>query len=321
MTEVYTLDLNFQGIPHVIASYLLKHAKGAVLIESGPGSTLEGLKAALKEHDLTVDDVTAVLLTHIHLDHAGAAGWLAQRGARIYVHPNGAPHLLNPEKLLASATRIYGPLMNQLWGEFLPVPEDQLTVLSDQQEINIEGLHLCALDTPGHADHHFAYVFEDILFTGDVGAIRLPGLPQVRIPMPPPEFHLEKWRASVRKLQSIPAKRFAPTHFGIHRDAAAHFAALRRELDAVEGFMQDLLPSDPPISVISDRFMQWTEQRARQQDIPRETWPSYEAVSPSWMSATGMQRYWRKYRTSESSNQPEGTMLASFSASFATGSK
>jgi glyoxylase-like metal-dependent hydrolase (beta-lactamase superfamily II) len=303
MTEIYTLDLHFQGIPHVIASYLIKHATGAVIVESGPGSTIDGLKAALKQQDLTVDDVTDVLLTHIHLDHAGAAGWLARQGARIHVHPNGAPHLINPEKLLASATRIYGPLMDQLWGEFLPVPEDRLVVLKDQQDIIIEGLRFCPIDTPGHADHHFAYLFEDTLFTGDVGAIRLPGLPHVRVPMPPPEFHLEKWRDSVKRLRGVRAQRVAPTHFGIHADAAAHFATLLRELDEVEGFMQDLLPSDPPINVISDRLMQWTEEQAMRHSIPREMWPSYEAVSPAWMSATGMQRYWRKYRISESANQ------------------
>src|SRR5512138_996975 len=143
MTEVHTLDLSFLGIPHVIASYLFKHSQGAILIESGPGSTLEGLRTALAAHDLTVHDITDVLLTHIHLDHAGAAGWLARhgnggRGARIYVHPNGAPHLLNPEKLLNSAQRIYGDMRDTLWGESLAVPEDRLIVLQDQQEVVID---------------------------------------------------------------------------------------------------------------------------------------------------------------------------------------
>jgi glyoxylase-like metal-dependent hydrolase (beta-lactamase superfamily II) len=296
MTEVYTLDLNFQGIPHVIASYMIRHPHGAVLIESGPGSTIEGLKTALKPFDLTVDDITDVLLTHIHLDHAGASGWLARQGARIYVHPNGAGHMLNPEKLLNSATRIYGGMMDQLWGEFLPVPEDQLIVLKDQQEINLEGLHFCALDTPGHADHHYAYLFEDTLFTGDVGGIRLPGPPHLRVPMPPPEFHLEKWRESLKRLQLTKPKRIAPTHFGIYDDVDWHLAALKRSLEEVEAFMLEVMPSDPPINVISDRFMQWTAERSVQQGVPGEALPPYEAANPSWMSATGMQRYWKKYR-------------------------
>ncbi len=296
-TGVFTLDLNFQGIPHVIASYLIKHSQGAVIVESGPGSTIEGLKAALQPHDLTVNDITDVILTHIHLDHAGAAGWLARQGARIYVHPNGAPHMLDPEKLLNSATRIYGPLMDQLWGEFLPVPEDHLVVVQDQQEIVIGNLRFCALDTPGHADHHFAYLFEDICFTGDVGGIRLPGPPHLRVPMPPPEFHLEKWRDSLQKLRSIRFKRIAPTHFGIYENVDWHLDALKRGLDEVEAFMLEVLPSDPPINVISDRFMQWTEERSLREGLPRGVLSPYEAANPSWMSAAGMQRYWRKYRT------------------------
>jgi glyoxylase-like metal-dependent hydrolase (beta-lactamase superfamily II) len=304
MTTIHTLDLNFLGIPHVIASYLIKHSTGAAIIESGPGSTLDGLRAALAEHDLTVHDVTDVLLTHIHLDHAGAAGWLARhgnggQGARIYVHPNGAPHLLNPEKLLNSATRIYGDMMDTLWGEFLAVPEDHLIVLQDQQEVVIDNLHVCVLDTPGHADHHFAYLFEDICFTGDVGGIRLPGPPHLRVPMPPPEFHLEKWRASLQKLWSINCKRVAPTHFGIYEDAESHWEMLKRGLDEVEEFMQHVLPSDPPVEVINDRFTEWTADRSRQQGLTEDEFAPYEAANPSWMSAAGMQRYWRKYRASE----------------------
>src|SRR5512135_1903027 len=118
-TDVITLDLNFQGKTQAIAAYLVRHSSGAILIESGPGSTVPALQAGLAAHRLSSSDVTHVLLTHIHLDHAGAAGWLARQGAQIYVHPVGAPHLLHPEKLLASAARIYGDQMETLWGEFL----------------------------------------------------------------------------------------------------------------------------------------------------------------------------------------------------------
>ncbi|MFN8598498.1 MAG: MBL fold metallo-hydrolase [Anaerolineae bacterium] len=302
MTEVYTLDLNFQSIPHVIASYLVKHAYGVAIIESGPGSTLNGLKVALERLDLSVADITDVLLTHIHLDHAGAAGWLARyanhgQGANIYVHPNGAAHMLNPEKLLNSATRIYGPLMDQLWGEFLAVPEDRLMVIQDQQEVTIGGLRFCPIDTPGHAEHHYVYQLEDTLFTGDVGAVRLPGPPHLRVPMPPPEFHLEKWRESVQKMIDLKPHRLAPTHFGIYDNPEWHFEALQRALDEVERFMQETLPADPPVAVISDKFMAWTAARSRQEGLNEDEFAPYEAANPSWMSATGMQRYWKKYRT------------------------
>jgi glyoxylase-like metal-dependent hydrolase (beta-lactamase superfamily II) len=308
MITVHTLDLNFLGISHVIASYLIKHRKGATIIESGPGSTVDGLRAALASHDLTIHDVTDVLLTHIHLDHAGAAGWLARhgnggQGARIYVHPNGAPHLLNPEKLLHSARRIYGEMMDTLWGEFLAVPEDHLIVLQDQQEVVIDGLRFCALDTPGHADHHFAYLCEDLCFTGDVGGIRLPGPPHLRVPMPPPEFHLEKWRASISRLQKAGCKRIAPTHFGIYEDVERHWEMLKRGLEEVEEFMQNVMPSDPPVEVINDRFTEWTGERSKQQGLSEDEYAPYEAANPSWMSATGMQRYWRKYRVNDATSQ------------------
>ena len=124
------------------------------------------------ESGFSLKDVTHVFLTHIHLDHAGAAGYLANQGAQIFVHPLGAPHMLNPEKLINSATRIYGELMDTLWGQFLAVPADKLTVLQDGDEVAIGKLRLTALDTPGHAEHHFAYVLDDICFSGDVGAVR-----------------------------------------------------------------------------------------------------------------------------------------------------
>src|SRR5215211_9540495 len=156
-TRVITLDLKFQGRPDAIASYLIRSGEAVVLIESGPGSTLPGLEAGLANEGLSPRDVTHLLLTHIHLDHAGAAGWLARQGAGVYVHPVGAPHMLNPEKLLASATRIYGDRMDSLWGEFLPVPESQLNVPKDGEEIAIGDLSFIPINTPGHAEHHYAY--------------------------------------------------------------------------------------------------------------------------------------------------------------------
>ena len=140
-TSIVTLDLNFQGLPQAIATYLIRHRDTAVLVECGPGSTLEALRAGLAANGLSPRDVTHVLLTHIHLDHAGAAGWMAAQGAKILVHPVGAPHLQNPEKLLRSAQRIYGDQMDALWGDFRPVPESSLQVPSDGEE----GHHCCNL--------------------------------------------------------------------------------------------------------------------------------------------------------------------------------
>ena len=206
-TRVITLDLNFQGRPHAIASYLIRHGDGAMLIESGPGSTRLDWKRAWRTKGLSPRDVTHVLLTHIHLDHAGAAGWLARQGAEIYVHPVGAPHMLHPEKLLASATRIYGDRMESLWGEFLPVPEEKLDVAQDGERSQIGNLRFIPINTPGHAEHHYAYLFEDICFSGDVGGVRIPGYQYLRVPMVPPELHLERWHESIARLRR---EKFSP---------------------------------------------------------------------------------------------------------------
>jgi len=297
MNQIHTLDLHFQGVPHTIAAYAIRHSEGLVLIESGPGSTLAALDAALEQAGFSPRQVTDVLLTHIHLDHAGAAGALAQRGARIHVHPRGAKHMLNPEKLLSSARRIYQEQMDSLWGAFLPVPEAQLHVVQDEEEIEIGGLRFVALDTPGHASHHHAYLFEDLCFTGDVGGVRLPGPPHLRLPMPPPEFHIAAWRTSVARLRRLKVRRLAPTHFGIFEDADWHLQRVAAELDAVERFLEATMPADPPLETLNERFFSWAEERSRSAGLSEEDIAAYETANPSWMSPLGMQRYWRKYRT------------------------
>ena len=299
-TPVRTLDLNFQGRSHAIASYLVSHSGGGVLVESGPGSTKGALEAALAEHGLTARDVTHVFLTHIHLDHAGAAGWLARKGAIIHVHPVGAPHLLNPEKLLASAARIYGDQMDTLWGEFLPVPEDKLVILRDGDEVTVGGLRFTAVDTPGHAEHHHAYLFEDLCFSGDVGGVRIPGFAYLRLPMPPPELNLERWRASIQRLRKLKFGRIAPTHFGLYEDPDWHLAMLERCLDDVSRWLEDVMPADPAIEDLRARFTAWMDEEASASGLTPGVLAAYSLANPLGMSADGMQRYWRKFRVQQS---------------------
>jgi len=295
-TPVHTLDLNFQGRAHAIAAYLIKHSSGAVLVESGPGSTLEGLERGLAAHGLTVGDVTHVLLTHIHLDHAGAAGWLAQQGATIYVHPVGAPHMLNPEKLIASATRIYGEMMDKLWGQFLPVPESNMIIPQDGEEIAIGNLRFVALNTPGHAEHHYAYLFEDLCFTGDVGGVRIPGYQYLRVPMPPPELHFPKWRESVKLLRKVNPKRLAPTHFGIYDDPEWQFSEIEKDLDNTERWLEQIMPADPQIDELRAKLTAWMEDEAVRLKLSDDVVQAYSLANPVGMSADGLQRYWRKHR-------------------------
>lgn len=293
---VTPLDLKFQGRAQAIASYLIRHSSGAVLVECGPGSCRAGLEAALAEAGLSPRDITHVLLTHIHLDHAGAAGWWSRQGAEIIVHPVGAPHMLNPDRLLASAARIYGNRMDSLWGEFLPVIESRLRIVQDAEEIVIGDLRFIPVNTPGHAEHHFAYLFEDICFSGDVGGVRMPGYPYLRVPMPPPELHLERWRASLARLREQRITRIAPTHFGIYTDPEWQLREVEKGLDAAERWLEDMMPGDPPLNDLRQSFREWMTGEAVEMGMGEDVLMTYELANPLEMSADGLQRYWKKVR-------------------------
>jgi glyoxylase-like metal-dependent hydrolase (beta-lactamase superfamily II) len=297
-TRIVTLDLNFQGRPHAIASYLIRSGDAVVLIESGPGSTLAGLEAGLAKEGLTPRHVTHVLLTHIHLDHAGSSGWLARQGAEIYVHPVGAPHMIDPEKLLASATRIYGNRMESLWGEFLPVPEDKLSVPRDKEAIEIGNLRIRPINTPGHAGHHYAYLFEDICFTGDIGGVRIPGYQYLRIPMVPPELHLELWHDSIKRLRQEKFARIAPTHFGIYDDPDWHLREVEKGLDDAQRWLEKTMSEDPspPIEALRQSFTEWMTEQAVEMGLSEDVMNAYQVANPPGMSADGLLRYWKKVR-------------------------
>ncbi|MDQ4106929.1 MAG: MBL fold metallo-hydrolase, partial [Actinomycetota bacterium] len=180
------------------------------------------------------EDVRQVFLTHVHLDHAGASGHLAERlpNATFYVHEVGYPHLVDPSKLLKSATRIYGERMDELWGETLPVPEDRLKVLVGDEEIEVAGGALTTHYTPGHAYHHLAYLEPDsgALFAGDVAGIRLPGQSYVRPPTPPPEIDVEAWTKSIGYIRDLAPNSLSPTHFGSYEDVERHLGELEQRL-------------------------------------------------------------------------------------------
>jgi len=293
---VHTIDLHFQGFPSAIASYLIPHQTGAILVECGPGSTISNLLASLDSYGYSAAEISDVILTHIHLDHAGASGWFARSGARIHVHSLGAPHLINPEKLLASAGRIYGEEMEHLWGEFTPVPEEQLIIHQDKENFKIEDLSFTVLDTPGHANHHFAYIFEKICFCGDIGGVRIPGSNHIRLPMPPPEFLVEKWRNSLNKLRQQDLTHILPTHFGSYSDPDEHLLAVEKALDDVDRWMEEIMPLELPPDEIMTEFLQWEEERSQAAGVEPNLRKIYETANPSWMSIHGVERYWRKYR-------------------------
>ncbi len=293
---IHAIDLNFQGRAGTIAAYLVPHSAGCLLVETGPGSTISSLVAGLKSHAYEVESVTDVFLTHIHLDHAGAAGWLAKRGCRIHVHPNGAPHLANPERLLASAGRLYGDMMDTLWGEFLPVPTDKINILHDNELVTVGDLSIRALDVPGHASHHLAYLIGEACFSGDIGGIRLSPRRYLSLPMPPPDLNLEQWQSSIRHIQAFSPVRIVPTHFGVYPDAAWHLQAVLAALDEVRAWVEERLPLNPTLEDLRRQFIEFEQSRAAKYGVEPSVLEGQQIANPSFMSADGLLRYWNKYR-------------------------
>jgi glyoxylase-like metal-dependent hydrolase (beta-lactamase superfamily II) len=291
---IHPLDLRFQNSPEAIAAYLVIGPGGPVLVETGPGSTVPTLQSELARFSLTPADVRDVLVTHIHLDHAGAAGWWAQQGARIHVHHVGAPHLIDPSKLLASAQRIYGETMKPLWGEFLAVPAGQIHALNDGDVVEVAGLKLIALDTPGHARHHLVYQLGDIAFTGDLAGIRLSGRPYTRMPTPPPEFDLETWRASIARVRALKFTRLYLTHFGAVDDVDAHWANVEALLAEVVERVREALRSGAEREAVVAKITEWEESRQTAASLTDEDRARYTGVGPIGMSVDGVIRYWKK---------------------------
>ena len=234
--KIEIIDLDFMDTEQVIASFLLLSDDGssAAIIETGPTTCLERLTTGLKGHGVSHKDVRQIFLTHIHLDHAGASGHLSELlpNATFYVHEVGYPHLVDPSKLVRSATRIYGESMDELWGEARPVPEDRIVILGEGEKTEAAGGVIVAHDTPGHAYHHLAYLEPDsgTLFTGDVAGIRLPGQSYVRPPTPPPEIDVEAWVGSINHVRQIDPASLWLTHFGSYEDVERHLGELEQRL-------------------------------------------------------------------------------------------
>lgn len=287
-TSIHILDLNFKRSPRAVASFLVQGPGGAILVESGPGSTLPELELRLAEHGLSPADIGSVLLTHIHLDHAGAAGWWARQGADIYVHAFGAPHLIAPEKLLASATRIYGDQMDALWGPYLSSPPERVHALNGGETIEVAGLTFVAHDTPGHARHHLVWQLGDVAFVGDVAAIRLEGGQHIRIPSPPPEFEREAWHDSAERMRALAFNRLYLTHFGAVSGAAAvdeHWRRVSALVDEQAELARDL----PDRDVVLQRLIDFDNR-----DLPEDERERFNNAGPMGMSADGLIRYWKK---------------------------
>lgn len=295
-TNVRLIDDLHLNRPHVIGTYLLVGDEPAI-VDPGPASTLSCLEAGLAEYGIAPGDLRTILLTHIHLDHAGATGSLVQRfpDLRVYVHERGAPHLVRPDKLIKSAQRIYGDAMGRLWGDILPVPEENITTLSGGETIQVADRSLRVFDAPGHASHHLFYFDEGsgTAYLGDNGGVCLPETCVARPATPPPDIDIDAWQHTLDTIASCNPQALLLTHFGPAPGTR----------DYLEEYRANLLRWSEAVRVGIEAGEDRTEQLdrlralAREQlgpDAPAEVVSQHEQAAALEMNWQGLARYWQK---------------------------
>jgi glyoxylase-like metal-dependent hydrolase (beta-lactamase superfamily II) len=274
MDSLRLIDLHFGGAPHAIGVYLVETTDGLALFDCGPTSTLPALEAGLAEHGLALADLRHLLLSHIHLDHAGAAGPIVRRHPEltVWVSEIGAPHLVDPSRLERSARRLYGDLFDPLWGELAPVPQENVR-LAQGDVLGWE-----SFPTPGHASHHVSYLRDGTLLAGDAAGVRMPGASYVLPVSPPPDVDVEAWHATAAAIREREPERLALIHFGVHDDTASHLDRLELELDRWAARVRDGMEQEEFVA-------------AAQADAGDDA-ELYDRVAPFWQSWQGMRRYW-----------------------------
>ena len=284
---IKTIDLNFQGIKSTVACFLLKINKELALIECGPESCLKHLKNEIKKNGEDVRNIKHVFLTHIHLDHAGAAWWFAKNGANIYVHPFGERHLVNPEKLISSAEIIYGNNMKRLWGDIKAINENKVIPVKDKERIKINDMEIKALHTPGHAKHHISWVIGDSIFTGDVVGAKINNGPLVPA-CPPPDINIKEWEKSLEIIKKENPKYLYFTHFG-------KFSYNEREVVDLQNTLKEWLiwvkrNEDIGEPILIEKFESYINKSLKNKLIDDETIEQYYIANPPYMSILGLKR-------------------------------
>jgi len=292
------IDLQFLGTAQVIATGVLHGPGGVALVDPGPSTSLSTLTASLQSAGMTWRDVTTLLITHIHLDHSGACGTLVRDhpALRIYVHEKGAPHLINPDKLWASASKLYGDDMKRLWGEVLPVPEKNLTVLQGGERIEEGGRTIEVAYTPGHASHHVSFFVRDagLAFVGDTAGVRIPG-GEVVPPTPPPDIDIEAWHDSLARIEQWHADTLFLTHFGPAAPSGPHLSVVRERLDLASRIVKASLDRDGTDTEREAWFVD-EARRALRRTLTESNALKYEAAGRFDLNWRGLARYWRKKR-------------------------
>lgn len=292
-------DLMFLGKPRIIATAAIQSPGGVALVDPGPSTCLGTLRASLSDQGIGTADVRAILLTHIHLDHAGATGTLVRENPdiQVYVHERGARHMADPAKLLTSATRLYGDDMDRLWGEFLPVPQDNIHALAGGERVSVADRDLDVAYTPGHASHHVSYFDRPsgVAFVGDTAGIRIGPDLFAMPPTPPPDIDIDVWKASAALIGDWQADTLFLTHFGPHGEPPAHLASLLEHLDGLAGLARaiveekrDATPDERVASFVADI------RRYLQRHLSDTTAALYDQAAPLDQCWLGLERYWKK---------------------------
>jgi glyoxylase-like metal-dependent hydrolase (beta-lactamase superfamily II) len=290
------VDLVFLGRPKAIATAVIQSAAGAALVDPGPTTCLPTLELALQEQGVRWDDIRHILLTHIHLDHAGATGTIVAQHPhiRVFVHQRGAGHVTDPSRLIESATRLYGDRMNHLWGEIAPVPGAAVVALSGGERIEAGGRSLEVAYTPGHASHHVSYLdaSSGVAFVGDTAGVCIDGgyaLP----PTPPPDIDLAAWRSSIDRIQAWSPDTLFLTHFGPVSHVRPHLETLWSHLEDMAGWVHRTLAEPGTDEDRSRRFADQLRQHMRQQ-MTEAQMAAYPVAAPFEQLWLGLARYWRK---------------------------
>jgi len=297
------VDIGFRETPGIIATAVLQGPSGVALVDPGPEASLHGLRAALEQNGIRTADVEAILLTHIHLDHAGAAGTLVRENPRIrvYVHERGAKHIVDPARLLESARRLYGDEMDTLWGAVEGVPAANVTPLAGGETLAVGGRELRVAYTPGHASHHVSYydAASRVALAGDVAGVRLPSSPIALPPTPPPDIDLDAWRASVAQIHAWQPDTLFLTHFGPFAAPSAHLADMLDRLERLALSTRRLLDEAPANAegladeARQQRFVDELRRELRRH-VDETTLQRYALAVPFEHCWLGLARYWRK---------------------------
>ncbi|MBL9178413.1 MAG: MBL fold metallo-hydrolase [Verrucomicrobiaceae bacterium] len=294
--HVHTLDLHFLGKPGLIAAYLVESGGEYALIETGPGSTLETLRTAIRDAGVDESVIKKIFVTHIHLDHSGVAGWWAQIGATIHCHPNAARHLIDPSKLIESARLVYGSQMDALWGAVLPAPAGLVIPLQDGERVKLGEVEITAWDTPGHARHHHAFVIGDVCFTGDVAGMRLEHSGYLSVTAAPPQFDPVAYVKSVERLSAGDFKALYLTHFGVVEDVAWHLTHYRQRVMEVHARVAADFAAGTSAAENRQRYAQDEHEAAMRAGVGEELWQRCEQTNITSMCADGVRWYCERGR-------------------------